>query len=147
MMKSNTSLHSVPLNPPVDKYAPVEGQPFPVRIPAEECLRLAARKRGELEPEDVLALLAGDIAAERLRIKQMGDQIDALRAMLFGKFDPAPSNTLALIERLNRIRLLAQAELRHSLGLLHQMVGSRQVSLQLDQIEFHGKEATIGLGG
>jgi len=30
---------------------------------------------------------------------------------------------------------------------LHQMVGSRQASLQLDQIEFHGKEATIALGG
>jgi len=146
-MKSNTSLHSVPLNAPVDKYAPVEGQPFPVRIPAEECLRLAARKRRDLEPEDVLALLAGDIAAERLRIKQMGDQIDALRSMLFGKFDPAPSNTLALIERVNRIRLLEQAELRHSLGLLQQMVASRQGAFQLDRVEFNDKEAIVGLGG
>jgi hypothetical protein len=134
-MKASTTLRSVPLEAPVDKYAPVLGQPFPVRIPPAECLRLAAKGRRDLDPSDVLALLAEDVAAERLRIKQMADQIDALRSMLFGKNDPAPTTTLGLIEKLNRVRLQEQSELRHSMALLHEMTTPKQAAVLLERVQ------------
>jgi len=146
-MRSSTALRSVPLDSPVDKYAPVLGQPVPIRIPPADCLRLAARGRCDLAPADVLALLAQDVEGERLRVKQMGEQIDALRAMLFSKNDPSPSNTLALIERLNRIRLQEQAELRHSMALLHDMTSPRQTAVQVERVEVNASQAAVNLGG
>jgi hypothetical protein len=123
------------------------GEPIQIRTPPHECLRLAAKGKRDLEPSDVIALLSEFIEEERARIRQQGRVIDSLTEMLFQNVNVRPDDTLSLLERLNHIRLQQQAELRRSLGLLHQMVSPSAGSVSIHGVEVDADEPPVELGG
>ena len=146
-MKSLPKLRSVPLDGLARTQVGKPCAPIQVRIPPFECLRLAAKGRRELEPADVIALLSESVETERARIRHLGDVVDSLTQMLFANGNVRPADTASLIERLDHVRLQQQAELRRSLGLLHQMVSPSAGSVSIHGVEVEADEPPVNLGG
>ena len=145
-MKSSPTLRSVPRNglPPAPLGKP--GVPFEVRIPPYECLRLSAKGKRAIRSSEVIALLSESVESERARIKHLGEVVDSLTQMLFVDNNVRPADTTSLIERLTHVRLQQQAELRRSLGLLHQMVSPSAGSVSIQGVEVDGDDAPLELG-